>query len=183
MRILLAFVAAVALVLGWGWWHAMSHATLRVSVHDVALASDNLRYGQPRSAELAFLDANGQALADGSIGPPWGLFAARHPQAGDCRREQAAAIADAAAASAWHRCFDAQSTWLPQWAPRTRYATVKLGTCTIQRVPVEFNVDAGDWWLWWVPLPHVGGTPYASYEFVLWIDSGRCQAASATSTA
>ncbi len=40
------------------------------------------------------------------------------------------------------------------------------------------HVADNDWWLWWLPLPHVGGTPYANYSFQIFIDSANCVAVS-----
>ena len=66
----LFFVAFAMVVLGWGYWHMMTHATLNLSVHDVLLKTDRQAYGQVVSADIVFMNAAGAALAEGRIREP-----------------------------------------------------------------------------------------------------------------
>jgi hypothetical protein len=45
-------------------------------------------------------------------------------------------------------------------------------------VPVSVREYADDWWLWWVPLPHLGGPPYTNLELTVNLDSEHWRAAS-----
>ncbi len=44
-------------------------------------------------------------------------------------------------------------------------------------MPVLLEEFKDDWWLWWIPLPHIGGSPYTYFKLTLWIDSGNCRPA------
>jgi hypothetical protein len=94
-----------------------------------------------------------------------------------------AASRDGAGMDAWHRCFGIQSRWFPAWVRRVRYAEVKTGECRVERTPVTLEESRDAWWLWWVPHPHIGGSPYTSFTLALWIDSHACRAASYSSRA
>jgi hypothetical protein len=177
-RLFLGTLAVAALtVLGWGYWHASSHATLHVSLYDVALKNERQAYGQVLAADLVFKDASGTMLAKGKASGPYGVVSVEHPQVGDCRREEQATLMDAAARSAWRQCFETQSRWLTTWVPELRSADVNFGDCRIARAPVSLRASKGDWWLWWLPLPHSGGPPYTYLDATLWVDSARCAAA------
>jgi len=173
--LLVAVLGVVAL--GWGYWHTLTHATVNVALHDVALKTDRQAYGQIKNAEIVLLDADGAALAQGRASEPYGTVWFKHPQVGDCSRfESQATVADAAP-QAWTDCFEAQSTWFAQWMHQTRYASLKFGPCRIEKIPVQIYSSAGDWWLWWVPLPHIGGKPYTYYGLTLTVDGAHCSAA------
>jgi hypothetical protein len=75
----------------------------------------------------------------------------------------------------WQRCSAAQSQWMARWAPQVRDARVAVAGCTVERVTVRRR-SSSDWWLWWVPLPHVGGTPLGYHTLELHLDSARCVA-------
>ena len=177
---LLALLAVAALaggVLGWGYWRAVTHGALHVAGHDVALRTDRQLYGDVRDAEVVFKDAGGAVLASASADPKFGVFSVRHPTAGDCRREEGEATRDAGGPAAWNRCFETQSRWLVTWVRRARFAAVKAADCLIERVPVALEVSKYQWWLWWVPNPHIGGSPYTYFTLTLWIDTRACRAA------
>jgi len=176
-KALLVIAAVAVTALGWGYWHAASHGALDVLVYDLSLKNDRQAYGRVSRAELAFMDAAGTVLANGSAGEPSGMVSIRHPAIGDCRREEREAFASAQAMQAWRQCFKTQSRWLMTWVPQARYATVDLGKCRIEKVPVSLEQFKEAWWLWWVPHPHIGGAPYTYFKFTLQIDAGKCRAA------
>jgi hypothetical protein len=155
-----------AAVLGWGYWHKVTHASLHVSINDVALKTDRQLYGQVLTANVSLLDAEGKALAGGSASKPYGVIWIAHPVAGDCTTP---------GRPDWPQCFETTARWIPTWVKKVRYAAVSLPNCRIERVPVTLNEYGDDWWLWWVPLPHVGGVPYGYFEVSMQIDSTRCQ--------
>ena len=67
---------------------------------------------------------------------------------------------------------------MARWAPQVRDARVAVAGCTVERVTVRRR-SSSDWWLWWVPLPHVGGTPLGYHTLELHLDSARCVAVTA----
>ena len=179
MRRALAVLAVlIAAGLGWGYWQARTRGALHVALYDVALKTDRQLYGERRVGEIAFTDEAGTVLATSNAGPPHGVFSIRHPTVGDCRREERAATTDPGGMSAWNQCFATQSRRLPTWVRRVRYAEVKTGECRVERTPVERREYRDRWWLWWVPLPHIGGSPYTYFTLSVWIDSRACRAAS-----
>ena len=139
--------ALAAAVLGYGAWHAHTHATVGFYL------SDQQGHGGVRDAELLLRDAHGDALAQVQLHPPHGL--ARYVGTGaiDCSAEESRGGPD------WQRCFEAQSRWFAHWAARVASADLRVGDCRVTALPLS-NTVYGDWWLWWVPLPHVGGKPY-----------------------
>ncbi len=60
------FLLFAMVVLGWGYWHMVTHATLNLSLHDVSLKTDRLAYGQVMSAEIVFMNAGGGCPGGGS---------------------------------------------------------------------------------------------------------------------
>ena len=179
-KLLAISALVIAAALGWGYWHAVTHASLNVSIHDVALKTDRQRYGHVTDAEIIFLDDAGNELARGGVHPPIGVFAIRHPQAGDCREYEIWTGSDAQAREAWRQCFQTISRWLVMWVEAAHRATVTVGSCRIADVPVSLQVYRDGWWLWWAPLPHVGGNPYTLYSLALTIDSAHCITAELT---
>jgi hypothetical protein len=161
----------VAATLAWGFWRASSRGTLHVALYDVGVASERRAYGTVLDAEVSFHDAAGRTLAAARAHAPLGVVSVIHPEVGDCRQEERRGGA------AWQACFETQSRWLVTWVRDVRAATVSTGACTIGRVPVQLRESRNEWWLWWVPHPHIGGTPYTSFALTLWIDSSTCRPA------
>jgi hypothetical protein len=165
-----------AAVLGWGWWHAQTHASVHVAVNDVGQTTPSSRWAALKVGDLVLRDRTGRALAHSRATAPQGIFEFTDAAAGDCGRFARQAPYDSAARSGWQNCFAVLSRWQARWAGDVVSANVTTGTCHIANVPVGTRRDT-DWWLWWVPLPHVGGTPYTHYTFELFIDSTTCAAA------
>ena len=176
-RLIALLAAALAAVLGWGWWHAQTHASVRVAVNDVALKTPQRLWADLESGSLVLRDGAGRALAHGRVTAPHRSVELVDAAAGDCARFERQAPFDDAARAGWQRCYEGLSRWQAGWAPDVATASVTAGACNIGLVPVQVRRDS-DWWLWWVPLLHVGGTPYAHYSFELFIDSAKCIAVS-----
>ena len=164
-------------VLGWGYWHNRTHATLNLSLHDVSLKTDRLAYGQVLRADIIFMSADGVALAEGKIREPYGVLSIPHPEVGDCSRYERQASSNAEARHEWQRCFEAMSRWLATWVKKVRYATVTMDNCRIEKLPVLPDEYGDSWWIWWVPLPHIGGKPYTYFSLTLRVDGLHCRAA------
>jgi hypothetical protein len=175
----LTFGAAVlvAAALAWGAWHAHTHAHVHVGINDVALKTPQLLWAPLKSGELVLRDAAGGALAHGHVTAPLGIVEFSDAAAGDCARFERQAAFDAAARAGWQSCYEGKSRWQATWAGDVASAGIRTGACVLDKVPVRAR-RSSDWWLWWVPLRHVGGTPYASYSFELLIDSAACTATS-----
>jgi len=157
-------------VLGYGAWRAHTHADVWLNVHDHAGRTPSRLWADVTDGRVAFRDAAGGMLAEAALEPPQGLPRWIGPmgEAVDCRPQLERQV--------WQRCYDAQSQWMARWAPQVVDARVTLAGCTVDRVPVQRRTSS-DWWLWWVPLPHVGGTPSGHHALTLHLDSARCAAA------
>jgi hypothetical protein len=170
MRRALAVIAAlIGGVLGYGFWHQRTHATLSISVRD---ASQPRAYRTLPQVRLRLLDAHGRELAQAGSGDD-GIVALTAPQEFSCRAIERRASASAEARAAWQRCFDAQSRFIAVWIERLDATDVAVGRCRL-RAKLRVDRSGDDWWLWWVPLPHVGGTPYRHYSVNLTVDEADC---------
>jgi len=174
-----ALVLVGALIVGgfgWGYWHVSTHGDVNVSLNDVGLKTERQLWGKPSAAQVVFQDASGTTLARGAAEPPQGIVWIQHPVIGDCRREERQASSGEAGMAAWQECIGTKMRWVPTWIRQVRHVRVTLDGCTIERAPVSLDAYRDAWWLWWLPLPHVGGAPYTYYALAVWIDSRACRA-------
>lgn len=158
--VMLALVASIPL---WGYWRTTRSGDLYVTVHDVALANDRQLSGWVTAGDLVFRDVAGRVLATGTADSRM-----THPTLGDCRAEEERGGA------AWQTCFAGQSRWLMTWVRDARRAAVRLDSCTIENVPVAVEESRDQWWLWWVPHPHLDNSTRTHFRVRLWIDSANC---------
>jgi len=165
MRAVIAIlIGLVAGVLGYGYWHTSTHATIHVTLSDAAAPKET--YGRVSSVQLAFLDAAGKVLATGKTDEKYGVVWVTHPVAGYCGPDLAPA--------AYRVCFDAHAVWLLTWVPHVRLVSVAVGNCRLERVPLRFSAYRDSMWTWWIPLRHIGGTPYTNYSAYLEVNSKTC---------
>lgn len=164
MRILIVLlILAAATSVGYGYWHQRTFSTFHMSLRD---AAERPRRGAVLNAQIAFLDADSQPLARGKTDGKFGVVMIRHPTAGYCGSDLAP--------KDYRRCFWTQTEWLTTWLPRLRYVSIVSGKCRIERAPVETRLNRDNLFVWWVPLPHVGGVPFSRYSAYLEIDTRIC---------
>jgi hypothetical protein len=177
LKLLLVAAGAVAIVLSWGYWHSMSHASLNVRVDDYAMKTERIAYGTPHNVALVLRDAAQEHLATARSVEPLGYILAIHPQSGigTCEHHARAAPSPSTQGD-YAACYREYSAWSSTWAPKVRTADVSIGECQLLAAPVAASSSNQDWWLWWVPLPHVGGIPRRHFELVISIDSRACAA-------
>jgi hypothetical protein len=169
-KLLLAVAVGAALVLGWGYWHAMTHAYLHIHVDDYGLKSSTLVYASPHDVKVTFRDRANVLLAVATSVEPAGYVLAVHPDANIGTCEHRASPGD------YSSCYKQYSKWSSGWAPQVQSADVSVGGCHLQGVPVSPSVSNSEWLLWWVPLPHVGGLPRRYFDFAIPVDSRACVA-------
>jgi hypothetical protein len=160
----LAILSAVA-VLAYGYWFGVNHGSLYITVMD---ASDREHPRDVRPVQLTFQDGNGTVLAQAESKQSGAIFVSS-PAMYSCD--------ETAEREEWARCFERQSTWLPTWVRRVRFADVVSDSCRIQRMPVSLSEHPDTWWLWWVPLRHIGGKPYTSFSFFIQFTRNACESA------
>jgi hypothetical protein len=170
-KLVIAGCIVFAAGLAWAYWHSMTHASLNLRVDDYGLKTDRQLYGTPHHVTLKFFDAANAFLAAAHSIEPDGYLMATHPdpKIGDCLQYQNSP-------EDYKRCFALHSKWAADWAPRVRSATADVGTCSLGNLPVDLRSSNGDWWLWWVPLPHVGGVPRRYIELVVNVNTKSCTA-------
>lgn len=163
MRAVIVIVGLIAGVLGYGYWHSASHATLSVVLTDT---SRKVRDGRGLNAEIVFLDAASRPIARGKTDNKLGIVLLRHPVSGYCGPDLTL--------EAYRTCVIAQSDWLAKWVGALRFVSVVLGDCRIERVPVEVTVRRDNLTLWWVPFLEGSGRPYSRYAAHLEVDARVC---------
>ena len=169
-KLLLAAAVAGALVLAWGYWHAVTHANLQIHVDDVGLKTSNQAYGTPHNVTVTFRDHSTAALAVAKSIEPAGYLLAVHPNADIGTCEHRTSHGEHAS------CYKQYSAWSARWAPHVHSADVSIGGCHLRGVPVATSVSNAEWPTWWVPLPHVGGVPRQYFDFTIAVDSVACVA-------
>lgn len=163
MRVIIVIVGLVAGVLGYGYWHRSSHATLTVVLTD---SSKRERDGRVLNAELVFLDAASKPIARGKTDNKHGIVLLQHPVSGYCGPDLTP--------ESYRACAIAQSEWLTGWVNDLRFISVVLGNCRIERVPVEVRVNRDSVFTWWLPLGIDSGAPYSRYSVRLDVDARVC---------
>jgi hypothetical protein len=166
--------ALVAGVLGFGYHHQRTHGSVSVYLNDPAQQTSQRRIYKD---EFAFLDAKGSILARAKTDDQSGVIRLIHPIVGDCLSEERAAMFAPQGQQKWQACFEQQSTWLMTWIRRSRYLSVTLESCPTQQVPIAIREGGDTWWLWWVPLRHIGGKPYAYFNVSVTVDRTVCSIA------
>jgi hypothetical protein len=160
--------AVVAAVLGYGYWYQATHGYLHVWVHEPRTAAS------VPDVDLVFLDAGGGQLARVRSLAPAGVIYIVGPAQYACYEIERKAAFSVEARMEWQRCFRNQSRWVSTWARQARTVDLKAGRCQLRGLPVVVRESGGDWWLWWLPLPHAGGKPHRTYSVTLELDSARC---------
>lgn len=163
MRALIVVIGLATGVLGYGYWHSASHATLSVVLTDI---SRKERDGRVLNAEIVFLDAASRPIARGKTDNKVGIVLLRHPVSGYCGPD--------ITLEAYRACVISQSEWLAGWIEQLRFVSVVLGDCRIERVPVEVTARRDNLAIWWVPFLEGSGRPYSRYVVRLEVDARVC---------
>lgn len=168
---MLIVFALAATVLGYGYWHVVTHGTLYIFLYDVAAVDQS---GRLFPAEIRFVDASGVVLAKGRTDDRYGVVSIAHPEVGYCQNQEQLAPVSHNDRTAWPECFARQSRWLMTWVRKVHALDLTFGNCRLTPIPARIMESNDDWWLWWVPHPHIGGKPYTNFFFRLSIDSETC---------
>jgi hypothetical protein len=151
-------------VLAYGYWFGVNHGALYITVLDV---SDREHSRDAKPVQLTFRDGDGKVLAEAAGSEKSGAIFLSSPAEYSCD--------ETAQREEWAKCFERQSTWLPTWVRQVRFADMVSNSCAIQRIPVSVSEHPDTWWLWWVPLRHIGGKPYTSFSFSIRFNRDGCR--------
>jgi len=172
VKAILVTAVLVLGVLAFGYWHATTHSSLYVSLN---IAAEADRKALPTlDAEVQFLDSSGNVLANGVRDKQYNFVNLINPAYGDCREVEKAAAFSQQARASWHECFERQSTWIATWIGDVAAVNVKYENCLIKNSPIAISRSSANWYLWWVPHPHIGGKPYSDYSATIVVDAKDC---------
>ena len=161
----------VTVVLAYGYWFGVTHGSLYITVLDV---SDREHTRDVKPVQLVFEDATGRVLARAAESEKSGAIFVTSPSEYDCYEIEQRATFSLDAREEWSKCFERQSRWLRTWVREAKSVDLISNSCTIQRMPVSLSEHPDTWWLWWVPLRHIGGKPYTSFSFFIKINGNTC---------
>ena len=167
----IAAVAAMS-ILAFGYWHSATHSSLYVSLNLVPEA-DKKAQAAP-AAKVQFLDSQGSVLANGVRDEQYNFVHLVHPEYGDCHEVEKMAAFSNEARSAWQECFEHLSVWIARWIGDVAHVSVRYENCLIEKRPITISKSRSDWYLWWVPHPHIGGKPYSDYSATIVVDEKDC---------
>lgn len=177
MLVIAIFAAAV---LGYGWRHVSTHASFHGDFRLVGeqLSDRSFPISRPvlSGAEVRFIDVHGEVLATAINDAQHNYLHLIHPVVGDCHAIEKMAMTSSQRRNAWENCYEVLSTWTSTWIQQVRQVAVTHQDCSYGVSPVDVSEYYADWYLWWVPLPHVGGTPYRHYRLTIEIDESNCNA-------
>jgi hypothetical protein len=160
-------------ILAYGYWHSSTHAQF-----DVTLNFKNINNGNSLpflKAEIAFLDSKRRILASGKVEEKFHYVQLIHPQVGNCYEKAKSIPSSKKSRKIWQECYKHLPSWISQWVDEVSQVDIKTSNCTIRKIPVTVKKYNSHWWLWWVPLPHVGGKPYSYYSTRITIDKMNCE--------
>ena len=158
-------------VLGYGYWHVRTHGSVYLSVYD---RSEDGESSAVVVDSVLLLDERGGQLARGSSDPRTGVIYLEHPEIGSCLDAEQSAASSPDGRTAWQRCFETHSRWVLTWARGVRSVAVNAGGCDVT-APAAMRESTDEWWLWWLPHPHLGGKPYTYLNLTLIMDRDTCE--------
>jgi len=171
-----AVVAALVLlivvaVLTYGYWFGVTHGALHITVLNV---SDREHARDERPVQLLFRDSTGKVLAEAAASETGDPVSVTSPPIYSCREIEKRTISSLEAREDWAVCFERQSRWLTTWVRNATFVEIRSNFCTIYQMPVSVSEHPDTWWLWWVPLRHIGGKPYTSFSFFILFNRTSC---------
>lgn len=172
LRIVLVIFLFFSLLLVYGFWHAKTHGAFLISIYDASADSNSVPL---KDTEVVLRDKQDKILATGKSDSHFGTVYLSHPETGSCYDAEKNATQSRDGMNAWQRCFRKQSTWLMEWVRSVQLVDVHMKNCRLERIPVSVKEYTEDWWMWWVPLPHIGGKPYTYFRLMIRIDPTTCR--------
>lgn len=163
-------VVSVSAALVYGYWFGRTHGALSITVLDV---SDREHSKDVKRVDLSFQDPSGTVLAEAEGAEDFGAITVSSPSTYSCRdlERRAATVTQ----EEWAPCFERQSRWLPTWVRDVKSVDIRVDSCSIHRFPIIVSEHPDTWWLWWVPLRHIGGKPYTSFSFLILFSRASCE--------
>lgn len=172
LKVIISIAATALGVLSYGYWHAISHGTSYIEL--VFETPDADKTDRLSNAEVVFLDADDNILAKGRRDEKYHFIHLIHPSAGDCHRFTQGVPPSKEAKKSWYECFEKQSTWIPTWMNDVRQVQIKHSACLSKPLPITISAHNNEWFLWWVPHPHIGGLPSTYFRSRIIVSAKDC---------
>ena len=160
MKKFIFFLALFFIILPiYGYFFRETHSNLSVTFTS---SKSNLS-----SAKVLFLDEKGNELGSGILINEY--IQVLHPTLGNCRASNNVMN--------FRSCFNRLTWFISSWVKDIDKIQVIHKNCITR--PMDFEVSrmedyGSEIFTWWVPLPHVGGKPYASYHSTFHLLSSHC---------
>ena len=161
-------------ILGYGYWRVSTYGWLYFDIRDVSPGLEQ-KYELIKNAKLTLFDSDGQKLAEGQSDNNVGVVYLLHPEVGYCVEEEKRAPFSTEFRQDWYDCYEKHAKWIVTWVRNTSHLNIEIDECVLNQLPVSVKEYRDDWWLWWVPLPHIGGPTSTYFSINLDIDRENCR--------
>ena len=172
LKTIVIISGAAFTVLAYGYWHSLTHGSAYIDL--VFETPDTEKKDLLSKAEVLFLDADGNILAKGLRDEEYNFIHLIHPIVGDCHEIEKGAAYSSESKKSWHECFEKQSTWIPTWINDVSQVQIKHSNCSSKPLPIAISAHNSEWFLWWVPHPHIGGKPYTYFRSSIVVTEKDC---------
>lgn len=163
--ILASFATIVLLLTIGGYIYALFHGYLNVSIRDVSLKEE---YGRVLSARIHFHDKTGKVIGSGYTDEKYGAVNLNYPEFGDCSH-------NVSEKEKWYACRHERSRWSVKFAKKVSSISLETAKCLIEKIPVNLKVNRSEALTYWIPLPHVMGTPLTYFFINIKVDLASCK--------
>ena len=171
-RFFFILVSICLLLLSYGYWHVSTHGWLYISLNRIV--TEGRKYENIKNATVSLFDLKGRLLVNGRSDDKFGVVYLAHPEVGYCVEDVSKRSHTNETTQAWRDCYQKQSTWLFEWVRKVEYMDLEFKGCSLKKLPVTVSESKDDWWLWWVPHPHLGGKPITYFTISVYVDSEKC---------
>ncbi len=169
-KLLILGVIISGIILTYGYWHSVTHGSVNI---DLAYKASNIKKLELLPlAEVAFMNGTGKILAKGISDEKSGYIQLISPDNINCNKIIKPYSKEGR--KLWKDCFNKQAVWIPKWINHVSQVKVKHKNCISKNIPVVISEHNTEWFLWWVPLPHVGGIPYSYFRASIIIEENDC---------
>ncbi len=174
LKKILALTAVLMIfIMGYGYWRVSNYGWLYLSLRDVS--GQERKYQLIKNAKIILLDSDGNVLAEGKSDSRHGVVYMSHPEVGFCVEEESRVPFSKEDRQNWYDCYENQAKWVVEWVRSVKYMDIEFDKCLLKKIPVSVSESRNDWWLWWVPHPHIGGKPSTYFSINVQVDSANCE--------
>ncbi len=172
-KLVALLILLFGLLLGYGYWHVSTYGWLYISLYDIS--GKNRKFTQIKDAKILLLNSDGDVLAEGKSDSRHGVVYLSHPEVGFCIEEESQAPFFKEDRQKWYDCYEKQSKWFVEWVRSVKYMDLEFNKCLLKKIPVSISESKDDWWLWWIPHPHIGGKPITYFNINIQVDGANCK--------